>query len=178
MTNIATPIIDRIKELTGSYEADVPIVDIANQLQIAVFPTEGLKGSESGLIRKEGEKYIIYVNKNHPYTRQRFTIAHELGHFLAHRDQLDKGVSFVDHAKTGSEPVCELRRVEGAAHTQEEKQREREADCIAALLLMPEENFRRAWHNSSTIEEVAERLKVSAAAATIRSKEVLGHFAV
>lgn len=46
----------------------------------------------SGEIRPEGNSYIIRVNRHDPPKRQRFTVAHELAHFLLHRDQIQEGL--------------------------------------------------------------------------------------
>ncbi len=80
----------------------------------------------SGLfLSKDGQPYIR-VNKNHDHKRQRFTIAHELGHFILHKD-----VSlFVD--KSTRVFYRDLKSSTG------EVLKEREANHFAASLLMPE----------------------------------------
>ncbi len=66
----------------------------------------------SGVLMKDGDRAIIGVNARHAPTRQRFTIAHELGHFVLHSGRdlfVDKDyiVHFRDeHSSTGCEPVC------------------------------------------------------------------------
>jgi len=40
----------------------------------------------SGALHRGLERAVIAVNKGHHAHRRRFTIAHELGHFLLHRD--------------------------------------------------------------------------------------------
>jgi Zn-dependent peptidase ImmA (M78 family) len=71
---------------------------------------------------------VIGLNVSHSKTRQRFTLAHELGHFLMHKtsgghlhvDEKDFFVRFRDkHSGDGSD------------------QQEREANAFAAELLMP-----------------------------------------
>src|SRR6266446_867472 len=53
---------------------------------------EDLDKELSGVLIKEDQQILIAVNSNHSPTRQRFTIAHEIGHFvLAH-----PGEMFVD----------------------------------------------------------------------------------
>ena len=43
----------------------------------------------SGVITRPAEdKFIIYYNKQDPRPRQRFTIAHELAHYILHRTEL------------------------------------------------------------------------------------------
>lgn len=80
----------------------------------------------SGMVIRQGGRTIIGVNKHHPENRQRFTVAHELGHMLMHADQPlivdDNGLSLIG------------RRAEG-----ESTVREVEANAFAAALLMPAE---------------------------------------
>lgn len=48
----------------------------------------------SGEIRPHNEDgFIIRVNRHDPSKRQRFTVAHELSHFLLHADQINAGIS-------------------------------------------------------------------------------------
>src|SRR3990167_6924616 len=77
----------------------------------------------SAVIKIEGPKKIIAVNKNKPEVRQRFSIAHELGHYLSGHDNFSHGETFIDRDKKYLDP-----------HHREEE----EADEFAAELLMPE----------------------------------------
>lgn len=43
-----------------------------------------------GLIKKENGKYKILINWLDHYYRKRFTMAHELGHFILHRNAIDE----------------------------------------------------------------------------------------
>ena len=40
------------------------------------------------IIRREGEDFQIVYNGQHPKTRQRFTVASQLAHFMLHKDKL------------------------------------------------------------------------------------------
>lgn len=42
----------------------------------------------SGEIRPQNEGFAIRINRHDPSKRQRFTVAHELAHFLLHADQI------------------------------------------------------------------------------------------
>ena len=92
---------------------DVPVFDWA-------FPDE-----ISGIFAQEGEAVAIGVNEVHPHARQRFTIAHELGHFIfaGGRDL------FVDFA----EADAGARYDDVRQHASETK-----ANQFAADLLMPQ----------------------------------------
>lgn len=41
--------------------------------------------------RREDGGYSAIINNRHPLARQRFTAAHQLGHFIYHRDILNEG---------------------------------------------------------------------------------------
>lgn len=88
-------------------------------------------GEVSGmLMRREGQPPVIGVNDAHPERRQRFTIAHELGHLLLHPGRevvLDRPVRINLRDKTSSMAT---------------DQEEIEANAFAASLLMPAELVR------------------------------------
>jgi len=92
-----------------------------------------LKGEVSGyLFISKGSAPIIGVNKRHPETRQRFTIAHELGHLMLHAPK-DSDSSFVDKS------FFIVNRDENSALGIET--REVEANFFAAEILMPAESL-------------------------------------
>lgn len=87
-----------------------------------------MPGSDmSGFVLRKGGEVVIGVNASHPPTRQRFTLAHELGHVMLHSPieeawHIDRrfGVKFRDEVSSkGTDPE------------------EREANLFAAELLMP-----------------------------------------
>jgi Zn-dependent peptidase ImmA (M78 family) len=95
----------------------VPVEDIASkyQVRIARAPHKAFSGL---LIRKDGHA-LIGVNSSEAPVRQRFTVAHELGHFFLHREK-DAFIDYRDNKK-------------GVMRTPREKQ----ANVFAAALLMP-----------------------------------------
>ncbi len=74
----------------------------------------------------------IFVNKRDPASRQRFTVAHELGHYILH-----KGTN--------------NRYDEYHRYTPEEVKREFEANDFAAKLLMPVNTFVESFHRNNGI---------------------------
>src|SRR2546430_15631384 len=72
-------------------EVPTPLEDVARYLniQISRAPSAEFSGL---LIRKDGHA-LIGVNSSEAAVRQRFTIAHEIGHFLLH-PQKDAFVDF------------------------------------------------------------------------------------
>ena len=77
------------------------------------------------------------MNTNHPAVRQRFTLAHELGHAVLHH-----GSKHIDYRRNFSAP---------------DDPREVEANKFAAELLMPEGEFRGVWAS-----RYADRARVAA----------------
>jgi hypothetical protein len=90
---------------------------------------------------------LVFVNSDekNPISRRRFTAAHELGHFLLHRDRMTGG-RWIDDTK---ETIREAGDAETAAM-------EREANRFAVELLMPRNiclslvsEFRRDYRNAT-----------------------------
>src|SRR5690348_1554486 len=76
-------------------EAPVHVTEIAKELSLDVIEYD-LGGLTSGVLIVENGKGTIGYNPNDPEVRQRFTVAHELGHFLLHvKRKLDEKV-FID----------------------------------------------------------------------------------
>src|SRR5690349_3761269 len=67
--------------------APVNVAAIARDFGINVYAAD-LGPAISGILKKDPEGgssgFSIYVNKTHNMNRQRFTVAHELGHFVLH----------------------------------------------------------------------------------------------
>lgn len=70
-----------ILHLASATAAPISPTDVARQLAIPVF--DWSFGDEiSGIFVNFGGRTAIGVNEDHPPVRQRFTVAHELGHFV------------------------------------------------------------------------------------------------
>lgn len=118
---------NKADELLQSYwNGSTPIdpFDIARRLGVTVR-RESFVGNLSGvLIRKHGTTPVIAINAGDSQRRQRFTVAHELGHLVLNH----KGDLFVDHTI--------LNRRDSRSSTALDPQ-EIEANSFAAELLMP-----------------------------------------
>lgn len=156
----------------------VPVVAIARDLGLSVFETADFADTQSGSIRKENDAYVIYVNTTNNPERKRFTIAHEIAHFLKHKPYLDTIAEHVDTTKQFVGTEGELRRIDSSTLSPEEQKLEQEANKIAGEILMPEDDFRKAWHKSNSIDTIAKQFLVSPSAATIRAQELYGEFLV
>ncbi|MDI9864474.1 ImmA/IrrE family metallo-endopeptidase [Flectobacillus sp. DC10W] len=147
------------------------VQEILNFKSIALHEIEFEDNDISGVFMTDGKSAAIGVNKLNTHTRKRFTIAHELGHFiLGHRrDQV-----FVD---TPYKYYTILYRDKNSSSG--EFFQEREANAFAAALLMPREmllsELREASINQQSLDEnfdligtLCEKFDVSITAMTLR----------
>lgn len=139
-----------------SQSAPVNLAAIANDLGLTIFQKDF--GSQvSGMIKKDAKDggssgYAIYVNRQDNGRRQRFTIAHELAHFMLHRELIGDGIQEDAMYRGGFSNEIE-----------------RQANRLAADILMPFHlvNQLKAAHGSN-VEEMARSLQVSLEALKIR----------
>jgi len=152
----------------GVTNAPVAVDQIAKSKGASVVPFE-LGDEVSGVLVVEENRGTIGYNITHHKNRQRFTIAHELGHFILH---LDKGKSkemFVD-----KDFIIKWRYEK--VYTPSEFKHEQEANAFAAALLMPREFLLKELSKAKyielpenrLIEELAKVFDVSVPAMTYR----------
>ncbi|WP_191601420.1 ImmA/IrrE family metallo-endopeptidase [Marinomonas algicola] len=122
----------------------------------------------SGMLEpKSNGEYKITVNSNMSNGRQRFTIAHELGHLALHRDLIGNGLD--DRAMRSTTPGCYDNTLITRAH-------ETEANQFAAALLMPKEAvLREALRLDKNILALANYFQVSESAMQIRLSSLLSN---
>lgn len=112
---------------SGLFNVAVNVEKLASRLDITVLRKDLDEEVSGFLIHKDG-RTTIAVNVNHVGKRQRFTIAHEIGHFRQHIE-IGKNELFVDKVKF----------FRNEASSDGEHQKEIEANKFAAALLMPRE---------------------------------------
>lgn len=156
------PVVKKILESYWDWKLPVQIADIAAHLNICVEPLNPQDPEQkllSGLAEIKNEKRYIYFNRNESYVRQRFTLAHEIGHHILnhvtpcspkHRDDLN---AFSVNS------CCS---------------EEREANSFAAQLLMPEDAINYMLFNQgvSNISDLAKKFEVSEVAMHYRLKNL------
>ena len=136
----------QVLEMVGVTTPPVDVNRIADFLGFIVIPFD-FPDSVSGLTFIEGDVKSIGVNMNHASARQRFSIAHELGHYLS-------GHEAYDHSKTQVEV--------GPTFLNPHNRQESEANEFAAELLMPEPFLRRDLaHYGLDVPTLAARYEVS-----------------
>src|SRR6266851_1759525 len=74
-----------LAKLKPAVTPPIPVEKIARLLGADVR-YEPFEGELSGMLFREKGRSVVGVNALHSRTRQRFTIAHELGHLLLHSD--------------------------------------------------------------------------------------------
>jgi len=70
----------------------IPVGQIAKELGLTVNSST-LPAGISGEIKLVDSNYVIRVNRHDIKARQRFTVAHEIAHYLLHRDLIGDGIS-------------------------------------------------------------------------------------
>lgn len=137
-------------------EIPVPVEDIAKKMgiKISYAPSEEYSGM---LIRKEGTQALMGINSTEPKTRMRFTIAHEIAHFIFDK----KSAVTIDYRNNGNTIVKDPK--------------EERANIFAANLLMPkkwlQEDFNKIPQENFSkdhIAELARKYGVSTDAMTYR----------
>jgi Zn-dependent peptidase ImmA (M78 family) len=73
-------------------ELPVKVGALAKDLGIIVKKAT-LSAGISGEIKETNDEVIVRINRHDVKARQRFTIAHEIAHFLLHRDKIGDGIT-------------------------------------------------------------------------------------
>lgn len=140
--------------------APVDLKGLANSLGVEVRHVY-LDDDISGMIEHKNERYVISVNALDACYRQRFTIAHELGHFMNHRHLMQDGIDDNRAYRSTSSGRYHNTEIGPAEETQ--------ANRFAAALLMPAKAVRRAYNEGlKDVNELARKFQVSKQAMRIR----------
>ena len=140
----------------GGAEIPVPVESIAEDL-LGLRIEEDDLGECSGML-KPAERLIVVnaseaMSGDTPTHRQRFTIAHELGHWICHAHGADSAPTYCRSQDVSQDTDRTL---------------EREANVFGAELLMPETAVREAWAAFPDTSKLASRFEVSGLAAQWR----------
>lgn len=137
-------------------EAPIPIEEIAEKMgiKISYAPSEEYSGM---LLRKKDNQALMGINSNEPKTRMRFTIAHEIAHYLFDT----KNAVSIDYRNS--------------IQTVNKSLEEKRADIFAANILMPRKwlqlDFEKIAKERFTQEhliDLAKKYKVSTEAMKFR----------
>ncbi len=139
-------------DAAGESGLPIDVHAIARQLGVAVF-ARPFPDALSGFFVRHGNGGVIGVNATNSLVRRRFSVAHELGHFVLPHGA-EHFVSYGTPVSEGDPPNYDWRK-------------EREANQFAAELLMPAEQV-RSLAGSLSISRLAKRFDVSQAAMAYR----------
>jgi Zn-dependent peptidase ImmA (M78 family) len=145
-------------EILNMHTKKVPVetISLANNLGIHVYYVDWPTNA-SGKIEREAKLggksgLAIFVNKNHHPNRRRFTIAHELAHFILHPEQIGDGIFDDGLYRSGLSTKTEA-----------------EANKMAADILMPRPVLReKIAAGLNSVKALADEFKVSPSAMSIR----------
>lgn len=129
-------------------EPPVDVYELARNYGVEIheqdFPPEF--ANVSGFINIENNRPVMYINASDSPKRRKFTVAHELGHWVLHEDKIRQ-----DPQKT-----VLFRMALGAAN---KDPLEREANAFAAELLVPMEMFEK--NKDKSVSQLADIFQVS-----------------
>jgi predicted transcriptional regulator len=139
-------------EIIRKHQKSAPVqtIPIAEALGLSVYRVTSWPDATSGMIARDPERggtsgFAIYVNAKHSEVRRRFTIAHELAHFVLHRDLIGDGIT---------EDALYRSHLSDAV--------EQEANGLAAEILMPKHLVRELVRGGMRgIPELARKFNVS-----------------
>jgi Zn-dependent peptidase ImmA (M78 family) len=115
----------------------VPVRDLAVRLGVDVR-SQDADDNISGALLRSGDKRIIAVNAAHSGTRQRFTIAHEIGHLRLHKAEIFMDHDLrVDNPAAAGTPKIKIEALRASRAGEANTEEETEANRFAASLLMP-----------------------------------------
>lgn len=146
----------------------VMIADILCLFPLVRVEQREMEDEVSGMLLVQSGRGTIVVNRTHHPNRKRFTIAHELGHFLLHPT---KGTMEVPSVWIDEAPILfrDSRSSDGV------DLQEVEANAFAAELLMPEPMLKVCLRthpfgleDENALKNMAELFRVSQMALTVR----------
>ena len=167
----ANRISSMLNAVLGKERFPVKVDELAVEYSRQCFPDSPIDKVEGadledfdGLLKakKDRSKWLILYNSAVTSEgRKRFTIAHEFGHYILHRQQQDLFECGDDDIETGDN---------------NERDIEAEADLFASTLLMPLDDFRRQVDGQpisfDLLGHCADRYGVSLTAAALRWTEI------
>ena len=126
---------------------------IARELGLEIYADDKMPDHISGMITNDEDGYFVVINSHHHPNRQRFTVAHEIAHFVLHRDAIGNGITdnrlFRSHLSS---------------------RQETQANQLAADILMPWDLIHELLESKpdASAQWLAQELRVSMSALAIR----------
>lgn len=150
------------EDILNVYDISVPIQNIGDIVEILGGTIQKETSFSDGAVEKEGDGFRIIVSPYQDEKRERFTIAHELGHLFLHMGY-----------RTNKELWA--RQENNIYHRIGSSEKEYQANEFAAAFLMPASEYltvlkRIADGNVVDTSKIAEYFNVSVEAASNRGK--------
>jgi hypothetical protein len=143
----------RLLDSAGISHEPVSLRDIVSALNLELVKRTREPFTSEAALEPLGDGRAIVLNGGGDSGRRRFTIAHEIGHFVLHPER------------------CRPER--GGVVNEAGRMEEREADAFAAELLMPEHLVRDAVREQGLdVERLADRFEVSRKAMQARLRHM------
>lgn len=134
---------NKVREYSKTFP--VSVLEIANALGLKVLQFIPKEDGLSGMLDRRTN--TIYINQNDSPARKRFSVAHEIGHFVLHQ----KEAAFISYRNNVSSLGYEIEEIE--------------ANHFAATLLMPEKDVVDIFEKfGGDIDDAARFLNVSRSA--------------
>jgi Zn-dependent peptidase ImmA (M78 family) len=161
-------LVETLLDKNGVASGAVPVDKIVKSYGISLKLDE-VDDDLSGFLYRDhkAKNVIIGANKSHHPNRQRFTIAHELGHYLLHQGEL---------VHLDSDRGAFMLNLRDSVSSKGEDNDEREANLFAAELLMPAKFLKQdlagkdldLLGGGEVLQKLARKYKVSTEALTFR----------
>jgi predicted transcriptional regulator len=143
----------RLLDSAGISHEPVSLRDVVSALNLELVKRTREPFTSEAALEPLGDGRAIVLNGSGDSGRRRFTIAHEIGHFVLHPER------------------CRPER--GGAVNEAGRVEEREADAFAAELLMPENLVRDAIREQGLdVDRLADRFEVSRKAMQARLRHL------
>lgn len=144
----------------GLLELPIDPIALAKQMNISVHYSSSLGEGVSGVIVKdETDPYPkIFLAAHEAEVRQKFTCAHEIGHYVQRMKEDDIKFGFVDSRDDLSSTGMDTS--------------ERQANSFAAELLMPAVAVRKFFADGMRVSKLAREFGVSEQAMTFRLRNL------
>lgn len=156
-------LVDELLATNRVKQPPVPVEDIAKKLGLQLERHTFAKDEFSGILVRDGDTAVVGINASDHPNRQRFTVAHEIGHFLLHEGNR----IFIDRSYNVS--------LRSSVSSQGTDLEEIEANTFASYLLIPDHLLLKDpdaqyidMENEAAIKRLAKKYHVSPQAMTYR----------
>ncbi|MFA5565088.1 MAG: ImmA/IrrE family metallo-endopeptidase [Acidimicrobiia bacterium] len=141
------------KHFGRQFEPPIKVEDLLHRLRGSIEVRYTEEADPESLRIKDDGSFTVFLPINTSYRRDRFTIAHELGHLVLHYPHAEETKAYRRYGQS---------------------RQETEANAFAGALLMPEKAFRDFWYehrhltHDARLDAVVRQFQVSKSAADVR----------